>query len=159
MGGQGVAGQNGVGVACQDQPGKGGAGVVVKGEGGAHDPHDFAVVTLVAQQLVELIVVPGKSGLPGAALAEGEHIPVPSLFVEAGGMKQNAVLPLLCPAHGHQVALPQVSELPHHDAAAFQDRHAVHAALLGQQPPALHLEIFREDAQSCAGGVLPDALG
>ena len=74
MGGQRVARQHGMDKAACDEPGEGVACVVVKGEGGPHHPDYLAVVPFVAQQFIELVIVPGKGGLPGAALPEGKHI-------------------------------------------------------------------------------------
>ena len=147
VGGQGVARQHRMDISAPDQPGKGVPGVVVEGEGGAHDPHHLAVVLFVAQQLIELVVVPGKGRLPGPTLAEGKDVPAAVLaLAEAVGVDQNALLPLLRAAHGHQFSLFQAAELPHVDPRPGPHRHAVHAALLCQMPLGADLEVLRENA-------------
>ena len=100
----------------------------------------------MAQKLVKLVVVPGKRRLPGAALAEGKGLPHGGGLVEPVRVHQDALLPVLRPAHGHQVAPAQAAELPHGDAALLPHGHAVHAALFGQVPLAADVEVLREDA-------------
>ena len=106
VGAQGVARQQTVAVAVVDQGLHGLPGAVIKGEGGAHDPHDVAVVPLVAQQLHQPVIVLGIGGLPAAALAEHELI-LQRLAVlgEAIAVHINAVLAVLGAAQDHPLAL------------------------------------------------------
>ena len=83
----------------------------------------------MAQQLIELVVVPGEGRLPGTALPEGKEVPFPALLPEAVGVYQDALLSLLCAAHRHQVPPAQTAEFPDGHPAILPHRHAVHAAL------------------------------
>ena len=144
VGTQGVARQQAVAVAVVDEGLHGLACAVVKGEGGTHDPHDVAVVLLVAQQLHQPVIVLGIGGLPAAALAEHELI-LQRLAVlgEAIAVHINAVLAVLGAAQHDPLPLLQVAALHHGEGAVVLQHHAaVHAALLGQGPLAVDLEIF-----------------
>ena len=73
VGGQGVACQQRLDIARPDDPAEGIPGHVVKGKGRTQHPDTAAAVfLLIAQQLHDLPVIPGKTRLPGAALAEGK---------------------------------------------------------------------------------------
>lgn len=72
---EGVAGEQTVAVAVFDQLLHGGAGALVEGKGRAHDPENVPVLTLVAQQLDETVVVAGVGRLTAAPLAEGKLSP------------------------------------------------------------------------------------
>ncbi len=146
MGGQRVARQHGMDKAACDEPGEGVACVVVKGEGGPHHPDHLAVVPFVAQQFIELVIVPGKGGLPGAALPEGKHISGNPALPEAVRVDEDPLLSLFCAADGHQLSLPQAAEFPDVDAAPIPHGHAVHPALPGQMPLPCDFEVFRKDA-------------
>ena len=76
---EGVAGEQTVAVAVFDQLLHGGAGAFVEGKGRTHDPENVPVLTLVAQQLDETVVVAGVGRLTAAPLAEGK-------LVAAGGL-------------------------------------------------------------------------
>ena len=144
MGTQGVARQQAVAVAVVDQGLHGLPRAVVKGEGGAHDPHDVAVVLLVTQQLHQPVIILGIGGLAAAALPEHELI-LQRLAVlgEAVAVHINAVLAVLGAAQDHPLALFQVAALHHGQVSVVLQHHAaVHAALLRQGPAAVDLEIF-----------------
>ena len=144
VGGQGVAGQEAVGVAVLHQKLHGLAGVGVEGEGGAHDPDDVAVLLLVAQQLHQIVIVLGVGGLAAAAGAEDEAILQPlALFLEAGAVHEDAVLGVLAAAQDHPVALFKVARL-HHVQPSFgtPDHAGVHTALRRQGPHAVQLVVF-----------------
>lgn len=72
VGGESIAGEHRVRIAGVDDFREGLAGVPVEREGRPHDPHDGAVVAVVAQKLIELVVVAREGGLAGAAQTEGE---------------------------------------------------------------------------------------
>ena len=146
MGGQGVARQDGVDIAVLHQLGKGVPGVIVKGKGGAHDPDDLAVIPVVPEEVVDFIIVLGEGSLPGPVLPEGEHIPLGSGLPEAVGVDVNAVLAVLRPAGEYQLPGLQEAELLDVNDAVLVDRDAVHPALLGHNPLAVHLEILGENA-------------
>ena len=146
MGGQSVTRQDGMDVAVFDELGHGCTRIGVKGKGRAHDPDDLAVVTLIFQQLVDLVVVPGKGRLAGAVLPESKDVLLRLFLVEAVGMDKNTVLAVFRAARHHKVALFQQAELADNDLPVFIDRHAVHAALLRQEPAAADLEILGENA-------------
>ena len=63
MGGKGVPRKDRVHIIVFDQAGHRSACVGIEGKGGAHDPDDLAVVALVAQQLIELIIIARKCRL------------------------------------------------------------------------------------------------
>ena len=119
---------------------------MVKGKGRPHDPHNFAMGTLVAEQLVQFVIVPGKGRFPGASLAEGKYIPLAVTLAKAIGVDIYPLLAVFCAAHGHQVTCLQQAELAHHHAPGLQHGHAIHAAVLRQQPGVPHMKIFRENA-------------
>ena len=100
----------------------------------------------MAQQLIQLVIVPGEGGLPGAALPEGEQVPVPGRLAETVRMDQDTFLPLLGAAHGRQVPLFQPPQLPDLEETVLPDGGAVHAALPGQMPDAAGLQILRKNA-------------
>ena len=60
---QRISRQNRVDIAVFDQLGHGRTRIVVKSKGRTHDPDDLAVVSLVAQQIVKLVIIAGKSRL------------------------------------------------------------------------------------------------
>ena len=144
--GQRVARQNGVNIAVFDQLGHGRAGVMVKGEGRTHDPDDLAVVTLVAQQVIQLVIIAGEGRLTRAVLAEGKRLLFLLLLAEAVRVHIDAVCSILGPAGEHQIALAQQAELADDNAAVFIHGNAVHAAFLCKEPLAVHLEILGENA-------------
>ena len=144
--GQGVARKNGMHIAVCDQLGHCRACVMVKGEGRAHDPDDLAMIALIAQQIVNFVVIAGEGRFTGTILAEGERLLLGRFLAEAVCMDINALGAILRPTDDDKVALLQQTELAHDDPPALIDRDAVHAALLGQTPGALQLEILREDA-------------
>ena len=104
MGSQGVARQNCVDIAAQNQLGKGLPSVIVKGKGGPQDPHDLSVVPFVAQQLIKLLIIPGKGGFPGTALAEGKAVPFGNLLLKTVVMEKNPLFSPLCPAYHHKIS-------------------------------------------------------
>ena len=67
VGTQGVARQQTVAVAVVDQACMAFRAPSSKAKEGAHDPHDVAVILLVAQQLHQPVIVLGIGGLPAAA--------------------------------------------------------------------------------------------
>ena len=143
MGSQGVSGQQGVHVAVHHQAGERLPGIGVKGAGRAHDPHHVAVIPLVFEQIIDIVVVLGKRGLAGSSLAEGKCLVVAALpRVKAVGVHKNTLLAVLRPPGKHQISLFQVAELPHRNRPVLVHGHAVHPALPGQQPAAVHLEVF-----------------
>ena len=119
---------------------------MVKGEGRAHDPDDLAVVTLVAQQVIQLVIIAGEGRLTRAVLAEGKRLLFLLLLAEAVRVHIDAVLGILGPAGEHQIALAQQAELADDNAAVFIHGNAVHAAFLCKEPLAVHLEILGENA-------------
>ena len=143
---QGVARQDALDIAVVYHALHGPAGVGVKGEGGAHDPDDLAAVLLfIAQQADEPVIIPGVRGLPAAALAEDELVPLPGGPVpEAGGVEVYALPAVLAAADYDPVPLFKVPALHHREAAVgVPDYAAVHAALLRQTPAALQLHVLR----------------
>ena len=146
MRGQRVAGQNGVDIAVFDQTAHGCARVTVKGEGRAHDPHDFAVLAVMAQHFVQLVVILRIGGFAAAAAAEGEYILVRGFLAETVGMQIDAVLAVFGSANQHLLAFFQQAEFLDHNPAVFKHGHAVHAAFFRQQPLTIHLHLFGVDA-------------
>ncbi len=104
MGGQGVASQHGVDIAVVYQLLKGVPGVVVKGKRRPHDPDDLAMVPVVAQEIINFIVILGECRLPGPVLPEGEHVLLGGALLEAVGVDVNAILAVFRPACEDQVA-------------------------------------------------------
>ena len=121
---------------------------MVKGAGGPHDPQDLPVVLLMAEQLIDGVVIHGVGGLPGAALAEGKGLRLPPLLRKTVGVDIDAVGAVLSAAHRHRLSGFQVAELHHCDLSVPQGGHTVHAALLRQQPGPPHFEVFRVDGGS-----------
>ena len=150
VGGQGVARHQAVDIAAPHQGGKGGPGVRVKGAGGAHHPQDVSVLPLVAEKLVELVIVDGVGGLPAAAGAEGEGLLVARLVGKTVGVDVDALGAVLRAAHHHRVPRLDVAELHNLNPPAPGHRHAVHAAVLRQHPPAVQMVVFRKQG----GGVV-----
>ena len=75
VGSQGVARQDGLDIAVFDELAESLPRRRVKGKGRAHHPGDKAPVLLfILEQLGDLLVIPGKAGLTGAALAEGKVV-------------------------------------------------------------------------------------
>ena len=144
--GQGVTGQQRGDVAVLHELGEGAAGVAVKGEGRAEHPDDPAVLAVVAEHVVELVVVAAEGGLAAAPLAEGEDVPALPAGVKAVGPHEDALAAVLAPADDHRVPGAQAARLAHVDAVALQHRDAVHARLLGEHPAPAHAEILRENA-------------
>lgn len=73
--GQGVAGQQRGDVAVLHELGEGAAGVAVKGEGRAEHPDDLAVLAVVAEHVVELVVVAAEGGLAAAPWRKAKTSP------------------------------------------------------------------------------------
>ena len=121
-----------------------GAGVIVEGEGRPHDPQDVAVLSLIAQKLKQVVVVPGVGGLSAAPLAEDKLVGILILpFLEAAGMEVDPLLAVLAPPEDDLVASLEVPVLHHRQAAVVtEDDAGVHAALLGQEPLPIYFEIF-----------------
>ena len=151
VGGEGIACQNGLHVAGLDDLGEGLPCLHVKGKGGAHDPHAVAAVGLfVLQQLHDLLIIPGKAGLAGAAFAEGKVQTGAFLAGKGVAVYINALTAVFLPTQQNGVALLEVAELHDVDDAVFpQHRHAVHADLFCQHPLAVDFEVLRVNA----GGV------
>ncbi|CUQ53916.1 Uncharacterised protein [Flavonifractor plautii] len=150
VGGQCVARQQAVDIPAPHQGGESRPGVVIEGTGRPHHPQDAAMLLLVAEQLIDGVVVHGIGGLPGAALAECKGLRLPLLLGKAEGIDIDALGGVLRAAHRHRLAGLQVAKLHRGDLPVPQGGHAVHAALLSQQPPPPHLEILRIDG----GGVV-----
>ena len=103
------------------------------------------------EQLINGVVIHRVGRLTGAALAEGKGLPLPAAHgLEAGGMDVNALGAVLGAAHHHRLSGFQVAELHRSHLPLPQDRHAVHTALLRQEPLAVDLEILGKNA----GGVI-----
>ena len=146
VGRQRVARQQPVDVAPRDQFGEGVAGVVVKADRRACHPQDIAVVVLVAQQVVQLVVIPGEGAFAGVALPEGEGLAAAFFLAEAVRVEVDALLAALRSAANHRVALLQVAEFHHGHAPVLYHGYAVHAAFLRQHPFPAELEILRKNA-------------
>ena len=146
MRGQRIAGKDSVHITVFNQLAHGLAGVAVKGEGRTHDPYDFAVLAVVAQKIIQLVIILRIGSLAAAIAAEGKYILGGLLLAEAVGMQVDAILAAFGTAYQHLFALLQQAELLNRNAAVFQYSHAVHAAFLGQQPLAIHLDILGIDA-------------
>ena len=140
VGGQCVARQQAVDIPAPHQGGESRPGVVIEGTGRPHHPQDAAMLLLVA--------VHGVRGLPGAALAECKGLRLPLLLGKAEGIDIDALGGVLRAAHRHRLTGLQVAKLHRGDLPVPQGGHAVHAALLSQQPPPPHLEILRIDGGS-----------
>lgn len=89
------------------------AGVPVEGEGRPHDPYNGAVVAVVAQKLVELVIVARERGLARAAQAEGEVVVAARVrsavlrcgqTAEAVGVDENALLAVFRASAGDEIA-------------------------------------------------------
>ena len=142
VGGQGVARHQAVDKAAPHQSGKGRPGVCVKGAGGAHHPQDVPVLPLMAEELIQLVIINGVGGLPAAPRAERKGLLGPLLVCEAVGVDVDALRAILGAAHRHQVARLHVAELHDLDSAVPGHRHAVHAAVLRQHPLAIQMIIL-----------------
>ena len=134
VGGQGVAGHQGVAETVFDQPLHGRSGVLVEGHRRAEHPDDMAVPAIVFEDFVEGVVGVGKGRLPGTPGAEGEFVGIGGILFEAPLMDENAFLAVLGPAGDHHIALFQAAGLNHLDAAVSDDKDRVHPALRGKDP-------------------------
>ena len=152
MGRQSVAGEDRIGIAGVDDLREGVARESVEGEGRPHDPHDGAVVAVMAQKLVEFVIVPRERGLAGAAQAEGEVVVAARMRgavlgrrqpAEAVGVDENALLTVFGAPAGDEVSSADVTELAHEHVVAFHDGHAIHAGIAGERPLAADLQILR----------------
>ena len=112
------------------------------------------MLLFILEQLGDLTVIPGKAGLPGAALTEGEVLPGTLVGVgKAVEMDIDALAAVLCAAQKDPVPRLEPAELHHLDLLrGAEDGDAVHAGFPGQDPAAVDLEIFRADAQSVVAG-------
>ena len=144
--GKGVACEKPMGVTPRDQARESAAGVVVEHNGGPRHPKDIAVVALVAQQLVEFIVITRKGGLSGVPLPESERLVVLFGRGETPCVNEYALFPVLGAAADHGVPFFEIAEFADLHAAVFKHRNAVHTALLRQQPAAADAEILGKDA-------------
>ena len=175
MGGQSISGQDRMNIAAVDQFGKGVAGVIVEGEGGAHNPDDFPVLPVMPQKIIDLVVIFGESRLPGAVLTKCKYVLLYGGFPEAVGIHINTVFAVFRPAGEDQVAGLQKAKFPNEDDAVFIYRHTVHPAFFCHDPLAVNFEILRENAhgvirlrryavlgtgnEGCVGGVPEFLLG
>ena len=144
VGSQCVARQNGIHIAVLNERTHGISGIIVKGEGWAHDPDDFSVLPLMAQHFIQFIIVTGEGSLAGTIPAESKGIAVApgQVLTESVGVHINPLFPVLRAPHRDQVTLFQIAEFQNLDFPVFQYRHTVHAAFLRQQPLSLYLEVF-----------------
>lgn len=124
----------------------------VEREGRSHDPYDGAMIAVVAQKLVELVVIAREGGLAGAAQTEGEVVVAARMrgavfgrrqAAEAVGVDENALLAVLGASAGDEVSGADVAELAHEHVAAFHDGHAIHAGIAGERPLPCDLQILR----------------
>ena len=154
VGGQGVAGEHRIGVAGIDDLGEGIARKAVEREGRPHDPHDKAVVALVAQKLVELVVVAGEGRLATSAETEGEVVVASGVgrpvlgcgqAAEALGVHEDALLTVLGAPAGDQVAGADVAEFTHEHRAVFHHGHAVHAGVPSEHPFPVDFQVLGID--------------
>ena len=152
VGGESIAGEHRVRIAGVDDFREGLAGVPVEGEGRPHDPYNGAVVAVVAQKLVELVIVARERGLARAAQAEGEVVVAARVrsavlrcgqTAEAVGVDENALLAVFRASAGDEIAGADVAELAHEHVAAFHDGHAIHAGIAGERPLPCDLQILR----------------
>ncbi len=154
VGGQGVAGEHSVHVAGVDDLREGLAGIAVEGEGRPHDPHDGAVLAVVAQKLVELVVIAGERRLARTAHAKSEVVvaaghgrdaAVVAEVLEPVGVHEDALFAVLGAPAGDKIAFLDVPELAHEHAPVFHHGHTVHAAVFRKHPAAVELQVLRVD--------------
>ena len=146
VGAQGVARQQAVAVAVFDHGLHGGPCPGVKGEGGPHDPDDAAMVTLVAQQRRQLVVILGVGRFAAASLTEHELVVIFRFLLrrEAIAVQVDALLAPLGAAQQHPVALLEIPGLHRVQTAIRPQNDAgIHAAFLRQTPLAVDLAVLR----------------
>ena len=144
---QRVARHQPVAEAPLDQRGHRVARIGIERAGRAEHPENPAVLALVAQQLVELVVIAGIRRLARTVVAERKAL-VRSLLarVEAVRMDVDALAAILRAAEDDRVARADIAELAHGDLPLRREHgNAVHAALLRQQPAVAHMEVLREN--------------
>ena len=146
VGRQGVPGQECMRVASRDNAGKRIPGVIVKGESRPQHPENIAVVMFVFQQVIQLVVSPGKGALLGVPLPESEALLFFLRFLKAVRMQENAFRAVFRTAADHQIPLFQVPEFTNRNPSVLINRHAVHPAIPGQEPVPADFEIFRINA-------------
>ena len=108
------------------------------------------MLPLIAQQLIEVIIVHGVSSLPAAALTEGKNLLLSLLIYKAVRVDIDALRAILRPAYCHQITLLHIAKFHHGHFALPDYSHAVHPAVLCQHPLSADAEIFGEHS----GGVI-----
>ena len=140
---EGVARKERVAVAVVDERLHGGAGVVVEHAGGAQYPDYLAVVAVVAQDIIEAVVVAGIRSF--AALSHPERERLIDAVLRGGEtvrVDKDAVSAVVRAVDDYLVALFYVPHLDGVGHAVFYHDGAVHAAACEHLPLAAYLEIF-----------------
>ncbi len=120
--------------------------IVVEGDCGTEHPHDASVFFLVAEKLVEPVVVAGIGRFAGPARTESEGIVVRFDGFEAVDMDKDSVRRILGAAEDDPVADLETAEFGDADGRLIDEYgHAVHARLLRKNPCAADLEILGEN--------------
>ncbi len=146
MGGQGVAGHQGVAEAGPDKALHGLPAVLVEGHCRPEHPDDVAMPAVVFEDPVEFVVGAGEGGLAGAPRAEGEFVGV---FIPGGGkaplVDEDALLAVFAAADHDHLAPEQPSGLNGLDLFPPHHQHRIHPALGDQEPVAAgEADILRE---------------
>ena len=140
---EGVARKERVAVAVVDERLHGGAGVVVEHAGGTQHPDYLAVVSVVAQNIIEAVVVAGIRSF--AALSHPERERLIDAVLRGGEtvrVNEDAVPAVVRAVDDYLVALFYVPHLNGVGHAVFYHDGAVHAAASEHLPLAVYLEIF-----------------
>ena len=147
VGSQSVARKKRVGVAVTDDAGHGAARVVIKGRRRAQHPQDMPVFPVVAQNVVQQVVVHGIGRFAGAPRAECERLRRGGgiLPLEGEAIYIDATGAVLLPAHDHGVPRAQQAGLHGVRLPRTQHHRAVHARGLYELPPPVDFEVFGED--------------
>jgi hypothetical protein len=103
------------------------------------------MVTIVAQDVVKVIVAARERGLTGTAGAKGKLVNrVVRLRLETFNMDVNPLFSILGPADHDHVTLANPACLRDINIFTFEDKDRIHATLGSQQPAAMtKMKVFR----------------
>ena len=143
---QRIAGKQRVDIPRVDQFGKRASRIVVERNRRSEHPHDLALLAIMPQHVIQLVIILGKRGFPGAVLTKRKHVAFVLPLAKAVRMHPNALACVLGSAAKNQIALFEMPEFHHLHRAVFPDRHTVHAAFGGKTPLPGNFEVFGKDA-------------
>ncbi len=147
MGRKGVARQQAVHIALAHQRRKRPARIGIKDHRRPAHPQNIALLPVMAQYVVQGVIVYGKRGLAAGGCAKGKGLPAAGgrRFGKPGRMYQNPVLTVLAAPHRHRIPGFQPPELHHLSHIPPPAYHAIHTRVAQQHPvTGCHVHVFRE---------------